>query len=116
MVMVREMIEEKLAKYVLAIFELGEGRAASCMLAISEKIQYSKFNTLHTSPERRYRMVQKVTLGGHPFVIVHNMGYLLVPPNILNGKQFVIYFFLFLFFFCVAANTGCVAKALFMLA
>jgi len=30
MVMEREMIEETLAKYVLAIFELGEGRAASC--------------------------------------------------------------------------------------
>jgi len=38
MVMEREMIEETLAKYVFAIFELGEGRAASCLLAISEKI------------------------------------------------------------------------------
>jgi len=37
------MIEETLAKYVLAIFELGEGRAASCLLAISEKIRNSSF-------------------------------------------------------------------------
>jgi len=37
------MIEETLAKYVFAIFELGEGRAASCLLAISEKIHSAIF-------------------------------------------------------------------------
>jgi len=36
--MERETMEEMLAKYAFAIFELGEGRAASCILAISEKI------------------------------------------------------------------------------
>jgi len=41
--MVTEMIEEMLAKYILAIFELGEGRAVSCLLAISEKIHHQYF-------------------------------------------------------------------------
>ena len=76
MVMVRETIEETLAKYALAIFELGEGRAASCTLAISEKNRtlgfYAKLCTNRISKKPSARPMHMHGMKGTRLAFVDN--------------------------------------------